>query len=115
VTTVAREIARLRERGFRPVPVPNPARRYAGTLFYRLTHDGFIDTVVIRADTFAVAARLSDRFNPARPLDIGHALWMRQGDLEEVVGLFLKRFYPDEPRTESHYAGVLDETEPALS
>lgn len=87
---VAQGVARLREEGFRALPLPNLVCEVDGLYLYRFTGDGYVDTVVIRADDCAVAARVHDAFDPTSPLYQRHAVWSENGTLDEVLSEILR-------------------------
>lgn len=106
---VAEHVARLREQGFRALPLPNLLCEVDGLYLYRFTPDGYIDTVVIRAEDCAVATRVPDTFDPAVPLCERHPVWSENGDLSDIVGE-LMRFSPAarSNRIKSRFSGELD-------
>lgn len=106
---VAEQVARLRQQGFRALPLPNLLCEVDGLYLYRFTIDGYIDTVVIRAEDCAVATRVPDTFDPAVPLCERHSVWSENGDLTDVVGE-LMRFSPvaSSNRIAPQFSGELD-------
>jgi len=109
MTLATHQIARLRAHGFRILPMPRPLRRISGIYLYRFTPDDHVDTVVIRADGFAVAARMVNKFDPAEPLAETRAVWSQHGALLEVVDEFLDRYYAaDAELTQSRFVDNLD-------
>lgn len=106
---IVKEIARLREHGFQVLPLPIPLRRIGGIYLHRFTRDGHIDTVLIRADSFTVAARLRNKFDPREPIAETRAVWSQHGVLTEVIDGFLRRYYcQDAEATASRFLPEID-------
>lgn len=87
--SVADDVVRLRASGFLLSPLPNLLAGVDGLYGVRFTAGRCVDSVVIRAEECAVAARVRDVFDPADPLVEVSTLWRSSGDLTDVVGELL--------------------------
>lgn len=112
---VARSVARLRDLGFRALPLPNLVYPCCDGLYLFRFGIGMIDVVVIRGHDAAVGARVRDTFDLADPIPAFETdaagngpgvLWSERGTVEQVV----ERFVPPLPamRQCGRIAGTLD-------
>ncbi|PPK63491.1 hypothetical protein V5P93_000455 [Actinokineospora auranticolor] len=74
-----------------PFPVVN---RYRGLSFYKVTRDGFVDSIFVGNDNLAVASRLRNRFNRQDPFNSGPPVWYLNDSFERVVAA-IEGFYSD--------------------
>lgn len=102
---VGEHVTRLRQRGFLVRPLPNLLGYVDGLYLHRFTSNGYIDTMVIRAQDCAVAARVHNNFDVTTPLREARPVWSKNGTLAEVANELLEQ---DEADDEARFAGQLD-------